>query len=159
MTGSSWTCSVAITLASLPERREIIERVATGDEDAGDRIPRAFAAWAAYVESHPFAARMYFRESTGDPEVEAAHRAIHDSARAGLAAILAAEPGAANIAGEDPRSLELAAEVIRAGLTGLAVWWGEHPEVTREQIVRTAVNVLWVGFERVSRGDAGGEPG
>jgi AcrR family transcriptional regulator len=131
----------------------------SGDEADGDRVPRAFAAWAAYVEAHPFAARMYFRESTGDPEVEATHRAIHDGARAGLAAILAAEPGAANIAGEDPRSLELAAEVIRSGLTGLAVWWTEHPEVTREQIVRTAVNVLWVGFERVSRGDAGGEPG
>ena len=57
------------------------------------------------------------------------------------------------------RGPALAAEVIRSGLTGLAVWWTEHPEVTREQIVRTAVNVLWVGFERVSSGDAGAEPG
>ena len=32
---------------------------------------------------------------------------------------------------------------VRSGLTGLALWWQDHPEVTREQIVATAMNVLW----------------
>jgi hypothetical protein len=45
----------------------------------------------------------------------------------------------------------MAAEVIRSGMTGLAIWWNDHPHVPREQIVATAVNVLWVGFERASR--------
>ncbi len=48
----------------------------------------------------------------------------------------------------------MAAEVIRAGLAGLAIWWADHPEVSREQIVTTAVNTIWVGFERVSKGEA-----
>ena len=126
----------------------------SGEGAAGERIPRAIEAWAAYVEAHPFAARMYFREASGgDPEVEATHRAIHDQARAGLAAILASEPGAERIAGADPLAFEMAAEVMRAGLTGLAVWWTDHPEVERAQIVETAVNVLWVGFERVGNRD------
>ena len=30
----------------------------------------------------------------------------------------------------------------RAGLTGLAIWWIDHPEVPRERIVETAVNAL-----------------
>ena len=125
----------------------------SGPEAAAERIPRAIGAWAAYVEAHPYAARMYFREAgSGDPEVEAVHRAIHDQARAGLAAILAAEPGAERIAGADPLAFEMAAEVMRAGLTGLAVWWTDHPEVERAQIVDTAVNVLWVGLERVGLG-------
>jgi hypothetical protein len=47
----------------------------------------------------------------------------------------------------------MAAEVIRAGLTGLAIWWSDHPHVPREQIVTTAVNAVWIGFERVSRGE------
>jgi hypothetical protein len=47
--------------------------------------------------------------------------------------------------------LEMAAEILRAGLTGLAIWWHEHPHVPREQIVRTAVNVLWTGFDRARR--------
>jgi hypothetical protein len=53
----------------------------------------------------------------------------------------------------DALALEMAAEVIRAGLTGLAIWWNEHPEVPRERVVATAVNVLWIGFERVRRGE------
>jgi AcrR family transcriptional regulator len=136
------------------------EHALAGPDAAGVRVPRAIEAWAGYVEAHPFAARMYFREAgSGDPEVEATHRAIHEQARKGLAAILAAEPGAERIAGADPLAFELAAEVMRAGLTGLAVWWTEHPHVPREQIVTTAVNVLWVGFERVSRGDGALEAG
>jgi hypothetical protein len=56
----------------------------------------------------------------------------------------------------DALALEMAAEVIRAGLTGLAIWWNEHPEVPREQVVATAVNVLWIGFDRVRRGEVWG---
>ena len=60
-----------------------------------------------------------------------------------------------NIAGAaDPLSLEMAAEVIRAGLTGLAIWWADHPEVPRERIVATAMNAIWIGFERAGRGES-----
>jgi AcrR family transcriptional regulator len=129
-------------------RDELLEMWTTalaGSESPAVRIPRSIEAWAAYVEAHPFAARMYFREASGDPEVEAAHRRIHDQARAALTAIVGALPGAE--AYDD--SLEMAAEIIRSGLTGLAVWWSEHPEVSRDAIVRTAIAVLWTGFERV----------
>ena len=121
------------------------------DEPAAVRIPRAIGAWAAYVETHRDAARMYFRDPTGVPEVRAFHAGIHAQGRAALGTILGREEGAANIAGSaDAESLELAAEVMRSGLAGLALWWSEHPHVPRQRIVTTAVNVLWVGFERVS---------
>ena len=123
------------------------------DEPAEVRIPRAIAAWAAYVEEHRDAARMYFRDPTGVPAVQEFHGAIHAQGRAALGAILGREQGAANIAGgADAEALEMAAEVMRAGLAGLALWWSEHPHVPREQVVTTAVNVLWVGFERVRFG-------
>jgi AcrR family transcriptional regulator len=124
-----------------------------GDEPAEQRIPRALDAWARYVESHPFAARMYFQEPTGDPELRAIHAEVREPARVALGAILAGEPGAANIAGPDRLAMEMAAEVIRAGLTGLAIWWIDHPDVPRELIVETAVNAVWIGFERVGRGE------
>lgn len=123
------------------------------DDPADVRIPRAIAAWAAYVETHPYASRMYFRDATGIPAVQAFHREIHAQGRAALGVILGREQGAEHIAGTaDAEALEMAAEVMRAGLAGLAIWWGEHPHVTREQVVTTAVNVIWVGFERVRRG-------
>jgi AcrR family transcriptional regulator len=129
------------------------------DEPAEVRIPRAIAAWAEYVEGHRYASRMYFRDATGIPAVQAFHRAVHAQGRAALGTILGRERGAANtanIAGAaDAEALEMAAEVMRAGLAGLAIWWGEHPHVPRERVVTTAVNVLWVGFERVRAGEAG----
>jgi hypothetical protein len=98
---------------------------------------------------------MFFVETTGEPEIQAVHREVQAQARVGLGAILGREPGAENIAGAaDPLSLEMAAEVIRAGLTGLAIWWADHPEVPRERIVATAMNAIWIGFERAGRGES-----
>jgi hypothetical protein len=97
---------------------------------------------------------MFFNETTGDPEIEAIHREVRTQGGAVLGAILGREPGAEHIAGSGEReALEMAAEVMRAGLAGLAVWWSEHPHVPREQIVATAVNVIWIGFDRVRRGE------
>jgi AcrR family transcriptional regulator len=123
-----------------------------GDDPAAERIPRALDAWARYVEGHPFAWMMLFRETTGEPEVQAEHRRVQAEARASLAPLLAAQPGADQVA-VDPRALEMAVELIRSGLTGLALWWHEHRDVPREQIVATAMNVLWIGFERLGRGE------
>jgi AcrR family transcriptional regulator len=124
-----------------------------GEEPAEQRVPRALDAWARYVEAHPYAARMFFQETTGDPEARAVHERIQAEGRTALATLLAGEPGAEGIGGADPQGLEMAAEVIRAGLTGLAIWWSHHPEVPRERIVETAVNAVWVGFERVRAGE------
>jgi AcrR family transcriptional regulator len=124
-----------------------------GDEPAEQRVPRALDAWARYVELHPFAPRVFFTKTTGDPDVNAIHQEVGAQAVAALGPILGGEEGAEYIAGADPEALEMAAEVIRAGLTGLAIWWSEHPHVPREQIVATAINTLWIGFERVRLGE------
>jgi AcrR family transcriptional regulator len=122
-----------------------------GDEPTDARMRRAFTTWARYVEQNRFASRMYFLEATGDPQARAAHRAIQAHGRAALGAILGQQPGAHALA-RDAEGLEMAAETIRAGLAGLAIWWDEHPHVPRERIVETAMNVLWTGFERLEDG-------
>jgi AcrR family transcriptional regulator len=126
-----------------------------GDEPAVERIPRALDAWARYVQEHPFVPRIFFAEATGDAEVEAIHQQVRAQANSALGMIVGREPGAEDIAGSaDLEALEMAAEVIRAGLAGLAIWWSRHPNVPREQIVAAAMNVLWIGLERVGRGEA-----
>ncbi|HMJ04457.1 MAG TPA: TetR/AcrR family transcriptional regulator [Conexibacter sp.] len=138
-----------------------VEQLAgVGEQPTDVRMRRAFAAWARYVEANRFASRMYFQEATGDPDARAAHRAIQAQGRAALGAIVGQEPAAEQIAGgTDPEALEMAAEVIRAGLAGLAIWWDEHPHVARERIVETAMSVLWVGFERLQDEAAQSTPG
>jgi AcrR family transcriptional regulator len=123
-------------------------RELAGSESTDARMRRAFDAWARYVEQNRFASRMYFLEATGDPQARAAHRGIQAQGRGALAAILGQQPGAQQIA-RDADGLEMAAETMRAGLSGLAIWWDDHPHVPRERIVETAMNVLWTGFERL----------
>lgn len=121
------------------------------DLPAEQRVPHALDAWATYVQANPYAPRMFFTETTGDPEIRAMHRAIQERGLAGLGEILAGDPDAARVAaGRDALAFQMAAEVMRAGLTGLAVWWTEHPDVPKERIVETAINVLWKGIERLS---------
>jgi AcrR family transcriptional regulator len=120
-----------------------------GDAPPAQRVARALDAWARYVEEHRFAARMFFQAGSGDPEVRETHRAVQGQARRALAGILGGEAGGERLAGgADAESLEMAAETIRAGLAGLAIWWDDHPDVPRERIVATALGVLWTGFER-----------
>jgi hypothetical protein len=84
---------------------------------------------------------MYFQETTGDPEARAFHQRVQAEGRGALGALLGEQIGDG-----DPLGLEMAAEVIRAGLTGLAIWWIDHPEVPRERIVETAINTVWIGL-------------
>jgi AcrR family transcriptional regulator len=131
--------------------REVWRVQLGGDEPQEERIARAFDAWFAYVESHPFAWRMLFRDTTGDPEVQAEHRAIADRSRAMVLHLLAREAGGELLA--DQESLELAWELVRAALQGLALWWYDHRNVPRAQIVATAMNFLWIGMDRLGSGE------
>ena len=90
---------------------------------------------------------MFFRGVSEDAEAEAVHREIQAQARVALGVLLAQEPAGERIAGaRRPGAMEMAAEIVRSGLTGLAMWWSDHPHVPREQIVRTALGVLWTGL-------------
>ena len=122
-----------------------------GEEPAEVRIPRAIDAWAAYVQEHPYVPRMFLAETTGDPEVEAIYREVQAQGATALGAILGGQSGAAHLG--DPRAHEMAAQVMRGGLAGLAIWWSDHPEVPREEIVAAALNVVWIGLDRVRNGE------
>jgi AcrR family transcriptional regulator len=131
--------------------RRLLERtreelLAMWREQLGGSVAQALDAWARYVEEHPFAARMYFQEPTGDPDVREVHASVTAPARAALGAILGEYPGGSQIAGPSKLELEMAAELIRAALTGLAIWWIDHPDVPRAKIVETATNAIrWPG--------------
>jgi len=121
---------------------------------AEQRVARSFDAWFAYVEAHPFAGRVLFRYST-DPEIEGVHSAVAARSREAILPLFAAEPGAERVAGSlSDEGIEMVWVVLRGVLQGLAVWWSEHPEVPRERVVATAMNSLWIGFERAQAGDA-----
>lgn len=128
-----------------------------GDAPARERVARSVDAWFAYIEANPFAGRMLFRDTSGDPEVAALHEQVAAGSRAAVMRIFAAEPGAIGLGGSSgDLGLEMSWVVLRGVLQGLAIWWVDHPDVPREQVVATAMNGLWLGLERVQRGETWG---
>lgn len=114
-----------------------------GDAALEVRIRTGIEAWATFVEANRDATRMYFREASGgDPEAAAIQGEIAAQARIALALILG------DLVDEpvDQQALEMRSEIIRSGLVGLALWWYDHREVPREQIVLAGIDVLWRGY-------------
>jgi AcrR family transcriptional regulator len=126
-------------------RDELLHTLAEGMTEAGplaERVPAVADDWFAYVEAHPFAWAMLFSDVTGDPEIRAFHATMRDTARAAIAALLQAEPGLALA-----RELHMpVAELLRSGMTGLALWWLEHPNVPRANLVDTITQTTWDGL-------------
>jgi AcrR family transcriptional regulator len=154
----------ALHLALLARHRdEILGRLTESMSTPGplaERLPRVLDDWFAYVEENPYASALLFRDTTGDPEVQAFYRENHAAARAANVALLRAEP---ELRIPDDR-LEPLAELMRSATTGLAVWWGEHPEVPRATIVAVTADLLVRGLGlatakgRRDRGDAPHRP-
>jgi AcrR family transcriptional regulator len=120
------------------------------------RVERALHAWAAYVREHPFAVRMLFRDTSGDPAAGSRYRAEQAQVRADLTPVFSSFPGASEFvdAVGTPAAVEMAVELTRSALTGLAIWWYDHPEVTADQVVAVAMNALWLGLGRLAGGQA-----
>jgi AcrR family transcriptional regulator len=145
----------ALHLALLAKHRdEILGRLTESMSTPGplaERLPRVLDDWFTYVEEHPCASALLFRDTTGDTEVQAFYRQNHATARAANMALLRAEPEL-----EIPEDrLEPLAELMRSATTGLAVWWGEHPDVPRATIVAVAADLFARGLGLAEAGSKG----
>jgi AcrR family transcriptional regulator len=139
------------------ELRQVWSENFVGDDPPARRVARSLDAWFAYIETHPFAGRMLFRDTTGDPKLEAMHQEVAASSRTAIMGLFADQPEVEKLIGpEVEEGLEMAWIVMRGVLQGLAMWWYDHPEVPRERVVATAMNALWVGWERTQAGEAWG---
>ncbi|MBO8188697.1 TetR/AcrR family transcriptional regulator [Streptomyces spirodelae] len=124
-------------------------------EPRTEEVTGAFDAWFGYIETHPYAWRMLFRDTTGDAAVRADHQAVIAESREALLPFFARLVGipfdetSDEAPDEDSRiDAEMAWEVCRSVLQGLALWWLDRPQVPRERVVAAAVDAVWTGFER-----------
>ena len=123
-------------------------------EGTEERMRAGVDAFFEFVEGHPYAWRMLFRDPPTDPAILATYRSIHQRATAGIAIFLRASAPEALL--DDPRAerdLEMFAEMLKMAQNGLAVWWYEHREVPREVVVERVLEFCWIGLERVAAGE------
>jgi AcrR family transcriptional regulator len=107
-----------------------------GEGHRHERLVAMAEAWFAHVEQHPETSRMLFQDAIGDPEIEALQRELRRRQRAADIALLRElAPGLPEA------ELEPLGEIIRSSLSGLALWWLEHPQVPREVVVAAIVRV------------------
>lgn len=108
-------------------------------------------AFFEFVERHPFAWRMLFREPAGQPEIAQAHREIQHQITQAIAQLIAQVPDV-QLASDIPRSvaIEMLAETIKSTNNSLAAWWWDHRDLTAQQLTDFSIGVLWKGLQRLA---------
>lgn len=128
--------------------------VAREFETTTERIRVGVDAFFTFVEEHPYAWRMLFRDPPTDPAILSTYRRIHQQATAGIAIFLRGSAPEALLDDADAdRDLEMFAEMLKMAQNGLAVWWYDHREVPREVLVDRVLEFCWLGLERLSAGE------
>jgi AcrR family transcriptional regulator len=146
--------------------RELMEFIAarTMDEHGGleSRLRAGLSAFFEFMEADPYAWRIVMREPLSGGIAPKAGSALQSEMTAGLAALIqqAAEESGVELEAE---RITRFAESYRWICAGLATWWWDHREVSREEIVETIIDLTWTGLGQMSqprRGSlrAGDEP-
>lgn len=131
-----------------------LSRAAGTDEPADVRLRRGVDAFFEWVETHPAAFRLIFRD-TFEADVAEVLQQLQQQATGAITALMASEP-VVDRATDD--MLELAIETYAQQLSGacqsLATWWQvTHQEVAREFLVDRVIEVFWIGLDRVRAGE------
>ena len=145
---------------SLLERhvQEIFERLvrsASTPEPGEVRLRAGVDAFLGYVEDHPDAFQLLFRDALEADVAEVLSR-LQAQATAAIADLMSAEPlkGRADETREQrEQAIEMQAQLLSGAVQSLALWWEAHPEIKREQLVDQVMGFCWVGLERLRAGE------
>lgn len=114
--------------------------IAAGGTRGEDRLRAGVDAFFAWVQERPVAWRALFRDAS-DPELVPMIELLQAQAAAAVRAWVRADGG-----GEDDRRIEMYANLTSGACQALANWWGDHPDVPREELVDRVVDVCWTGL-------------
>jgi len=123
------------------------------DAPLRERLRATCDAFFAFAEERPLAWRLLFPSHPPvDPAVVSEYRRSRSESNRLLAQAWAPD---ARRTGVDPQSgvgRAIFAMHMEA-LHGAARWWHSHPDVTRAEMVASAMAVLWTGMGAVDRGE------
>jgi AcrR family transcriptional regulator len=137
--------------------QRLMERTirAPGGRDPRTELHRQVDDFLLTIEANPFVWRMLFRDPPADPRTAAAHERVQEKATEAIAGALETTVAKSQSIGgsSTPLHAVVIAEMVKSSLIGLAAWWWEHRETSREDLVLTATALLWNGLSRIGRPD------
>jgi AcrR family transcriptional regulator len=135
---------------------ELIERLNAAlarAEPGEDRLRSGLDAFFTFLEERHGASAILLR-NTGDPDVLEWLARLREAVAEQIVTLMTEE--AAELIAADPdlrRAIELIAQQQIGAVQSVADWWGEHREVPKEELIRTMMDMAWIGMERVSAGE------
>lgn len=153
-----------LNIAILRKRTEELLTLVAGAVDSeaapAERLAAGIEAFFRFVQAHPDAWRMLFRDPPADPQIAAAHREVQARATGAIAAMLATHPGVrrTDVASQEEWQMMMA-EQLKSALNGLAGWWYLHSDVPRSRLVSAAVDFAWHGLRGLTSADQDHEGG
>lgn len=139
---------------------ELIERIngAVIVAEPGEaRLLAGLEAFFAFVEERRGAWRILFR-NPGDPDVAASIERLRGQVGAAITALMRDEAEELDL--DDPELpvlVEMIGQQLIGAMQSLADWWEDHPEVPRDQVIRTAMSFSWLGQGRIAQGERWGD--
>ena len=122
----------------------------SGEQSLDRQLAVGFDAFLEFVETHPYAWRLLFRDPTAaDADIIQAQSRIQKRATAALAAV-----GQENAPDDVPQpEIEVVAQMIKTAANGVAAWWYEHREIPRATLVEIMTSFAWLGLDRLTSGE------
>jgi AcrR family transcriptional regulator len=140
-----------LLLSVLQEQNAIlIEHVGariTGTGTPEERMRATIDAYFSFAETRPAARHLLFdRTDEDDAEIQAVRWGILDSRARTVTALLSQDLRRVGIDPESPAA-EAMVELLITGLDGMAQWWARHDDVSRADLVTSAMRLLWTGLD------------
>jgi len=128
--------------------------------DPPERMRVGVDAFFEFVEQHPFAWRLIFRDPPANPEIALTHTRIHRHATEGIAMLLAhSAPQSLRNGPDGQQTIQMYAELLKMSLNGMAAWWYEHPSLQRDVLVQHVLDFCWSGLaNRLGQPHRSGRP-
>jgi AcrR family transcriptional regulator len=133
----------------------LAEAISEAGRDAAARLVVGFDAFYGFVEEHRVAWRMLFREAT-DSEAVALLDRISAEVTNFVAGVIREDPGSRRGPDDEEareHGVQVVAQLLVGAVQALANWWADHQEVPRERIVEMTMDFVWLGLQRLSRGE------
>ena len=135
---------------------ELVDRIrgAVAAADPGEpRLRDGLEAFFSFVEERRGAWRIMFANAA-DPDVAVRLELLRDEVAAAITQLMSEDAKAQGLDFPDlPLLVQMIAQQLVGAMQSLADWWDLHRDVPRQELVQIAMDFVWVGQERLSRGE------